>query len=105
MALTLNLSGETTVSDFFLGGGGFVMVACAELSKIPLATFFVEASHRGKLLTLAFLLLMSLPVDTRSVRRAFRSLKTSRQIWRESQFAGEPSRLLKLGLGEKRIFV
>jgi hypothetical protein len=100
MALTLNLSGETTVSDFFLGGGGFVMVACAELSKIPLATFFVEASHRGKLLTLAFLLLMSLPV-----RRAFRSLKTSRQIWRESQFAGEHSRLLKLGLGEKRIFV
>jgi hypothetical protein len=46
--------------QFLLASGGFVMVACAELSKIPLATFFVQsASRRAKLATLGFLLLMS----------------------------------------------
>lgn len=60
MALSLNVSRESTFADFLLGGGGFVMVACAELSKIPLATFFVETQRRrAKLATLAFLLLMS----------------------------------------------
>src|SRR5262245_33377082 len=60
MALSQNASGKTTVPEFLLGGGGFVMIACAELSKIPLATFFVEAaSKRAKMATLAFLLLMS----------------------------------------------
>ena len=60
MALSLNIPGESTIAEFFLGGGGFVMVACAELSKIPLATFLVEASGRGaKAATLIFLILMS----------------------------------------------
>jgi len=60
MALSLNLPGESTFAEFLLGGGGFVMVACAELSKIPLATFFVETPRRrAKLFTLGFLLLMS----------------------------------------------
>ena len=60
MALSLNMPGQSSFADFFLGGGGFVMVACAELSKIPLATFFVQTpSRRAKLGTLAFLLLMS----------------------------------------------
>jgi len=60
MALSLNLPGQSTIADLLLGGGGFVMVACAELSKIPLATFFVEStSRRAKAATLVFLLLMS----------------------------------------------
>jgi hypothetical protein len=60
MALTLNQPGESTAVEFFLAGGGFVMVACAELSKIPLATYFVQAaSWRAKCATLAFLVLMS----------------------------------------------
>ena len=60
MALTLNMPGESSWGGFLLGAGGFVMVACAELSKIPLATFFVQTkSWRAKLATLAFLILMS----------------------------------------------
>ena len=37
MALSLNNTEHTDFSTFLLGSGGFVMVACAELSKIPLA--------------------------------------------------------------------
>ena len=52
--------GGSSAADFLLGGGGFVMVACAELSKIPLATFLVRSSsRRSRVVTLAFLLLMS----------------------------------------------
>jgi hypothetical protein len=47
MALSLNLPGESSFGEFLLGGGGFVMIACAELSKIPLATFFVETPGRS----------------------------------------------------------
>ena len=35
MALSLNWLTESSFTEFLLGGGGFVMVACAELSKIP----------------------------------------------------------------------
>ena len=60
MALSLNAKGDSNVAEFLLGGGGFVMVACAELAKIPLATFIVETiSRRAKLAALIFLLLMS----------------------------------------------
>lgn len=60
MAISQNVPGESSFGSFLLGGGGFVMVACAELSKIPLATFFVETPRRrAKLATLGFLLLMS----------------------------------------------
>ncbi|MDX2157843.1 MAG: hypothetical protein SFW09_15195 [Hyphomicrobiaceae bacterium] len=60
MALTMNSTGQNSFADFLLGGGGFVMVSCAELSKIPLATFFVESDRkRVKLATLGFLILVS----------------------------------------------
>ena len=60
MALSLNATGDSSFAEFLLGGGGFVMVACAELAKIPLATFIVESvSKRAKLAALTFLLLMS----------------------------------------------
>lgn len=64
-----------------------MMVACAELSKIPLATFLVETPRRrAKLATLCFLLLMSfITFETifMSLERGFNARLQAVQTYKE----------------------